>query len=279
MEQQHYPIKMLHQFTVPALPFREFCGQILDSGAALLPGMPRKRAETLAYAAVVLRRLIKVGEPAQIVFSMQGIREGLLYQRLVKDRASHDPLQVVAEELTACHGGDVAFGRLLDRWMQPAFAQESPNTRWADLRRAASLLVTIPLYELSAERSELAFYSVLQAPLMAISHAERFLLSLAVMMRYQHAADVPLVGWEQFGTTSEDHLNARKIGALMHLAYTISGGVGSVLEHTRLVIKNQRVMVESDIPDLCAGEMVHKRLQRVQSLAANMPDSIVNLSA
>jgi exopolyphosphatase/guanosine-5'-triphosphate,3'-diphosphate pyrophosphatase len=266
IEQQHYPIKMLHQYSVPALAFREFCGEIMDVGAALLPGMPRKRAETLAYAAIVLRRLIKVGQPEQLVFSMQGIREGLLYQRLVKDRVQHDPLMVVAEELTACHGGDVAFGRLLDRWMQPAFAQKNDQPRWAELRRAASLLVTIPLYELSAERSELAFYSVLQAPLMAISHAERFVLSLAVMFRYQHAAPVPLEGWEQLGTSAEDHLLARKIGALMHLAYTISGGVGAVLEHTKLRFSRGQLTLSSDDADLCGGEMVQKRLQRAAAL-------------
>lgn len=267
MEQTGYPIRMLHHYTVAAEPFREFCGriaEITDTGTSAFPGVPRKRAESLPYAATVLRRLIKIGQPAELVFSLYGIREGLLYKLLIRNRQAHDPLQVVAKELTIAHGGDVAFGKQLYDWITPAFEIAGP--RWEELRRAVCHLVTIPLYELSAERSELAFYSVLQAPLLSVTHAERFLLSLAVMYRYQHSAQIPLQHWEQFDTLPREHQKARLLGLLINLAYTLSGGMGDILQHIRLTAENGSLHIVSDIAELCEGEMVQKRLYRARQV-------------
>lgn len=265
IEENHYPIKMLHQYSVDAAMFRDFCGGVMRSATPQLlerPGITRKRSETLPFAAVVLRRLIKIGKPAKLVFSMEGIREGALYKMLVKDRSKHDPLTAVAEEIAAAHGGNIKLGRLLNEWIAPVF--DKNEKRWVKLRHAACVLSTIPLYELSAERSELAFYSVLQAPLLAISHSERFLLSLALMYRYQHRAQIPLPNWEQFGISAREQRMARLIGLALNLAYTASGGIESLLTRIRLVNDSGKITVESKLPGLSGGDVLSKRIDRVQ---------------
>lgn len=271
VEKIGYPIKMLHQYEMDAAVFREFCGEIMRAqltDIVAMPGITRKRGDTLPFAAVVMRRLIKIGKPARVVFSMEGIREGALYKLLVKNRKTHDPLTVVAEEIAAAHGGNIRLGRMLDDWIAPMF--DASDLRWARMRRAACVLSTIPLYELSAERSELAFYSVLQAPLLAVSHTERFLLSLVLMYRYQHSAKIPLLNWEQFGVGLMDHNMARLVGLTLNLAYTVSGGMEALLAKTSLSFENGEVVVKSKLPGLSGGEVLRKRIERVRvAIAAN----------
>ncbi|MBI1275695.1 hypothetical protein GC177_06960 [bacterium] len=265
MEETAYPLRFLHEYVVESEALAGFCERIakMQSTALLaLPGVRRKRADTLMAASIVMQRLIAAGKPKCVMFSMQGIREGWLYRQ----QPVADPLLEVAKEVTLYHGGDVAFGEMLDEWMTPIFPRES--VEWRRLRHTACLLATIPRYELSAERSEAAFYDVLQSPLLAMGHGSRFLLALAVMRRYQHSAPIPLQGWQRLNIEPIELERARLVGLAINLAYTLSGGVGEVLKLVHIRKGDGAIALESDLPDLVAGEVVEKRTARInQSLA------------
>lgn len=271
MAEQHYPFRLSHQLHVDAAAFRSFLKPIAKANKDMLlqrHGITRKRAETLPYAAVILRRLIKLSGASHLCFSAQGIREGALYRLLVDDPTTHDPLLEASTSVARSHGGDIVFGEALANWLYPVFADAPRAQEWARIVHAACLLVTIPRYELSAERADSAFFDVLQAPLVAVSHASRLLIAAAVMVRYNHTAMIPLANLSQLHMADADSARARLLGMLISLGVTLSGGVQELLSTTRLCIKDGALTLHCDNDALRAGEVVEKRLRRAQDLWA-----------
>src|SRR3546814_5545948 len=70
-----------------------------------------------------------------MVVSAFGLREGLLYGQLDPRQRAEDPLVVAAREEGRRLGRFVEHGDLLDRWIAPLFADESPGL--ARLRHVA----------------------------------------------------------------------------------------------------------------------------------------------
>src|SRR3546814_7454236 len=88
-----------------------------------------------------------------MVVSAFGLREGLLYGQLDPRQRAEDPLVVAAREEGRRLGRFVEHGDLLDRWIAPLFADESPGL--ARLRHVACLLADVGWHanpEFRAER-------------------------------------------------------------------------------------------------------------------------------
>src|SRR3546814_5528101 len=59
---------------------------------ARVEGVPRRRQDSLPLAALVLRRLLKALEPKEVIFSANGLREGIAYAMLDERQRSEDPM-------------------------------------------------------------------------------------------------------------------------------------------------------------------------------------------
>src|SRR5439155_3599552 len=82
MEQTHYPLHIIHQYTLPRRPAEAFLEVISGQSRRSLEriaGISRRRLEVVPLAAAILQRLIAFGRPDQIVFSAFGLREGYAY--------------------------------------------------------------------------------------------------------------------------------------------------------------------------------------------------------
>ena len=85
MAQTGYPLHMVHHYTIGREEARDLARLI--AGAARralerLPGAPRRRIDDLPFAAVVLRRLLRVTGVRRVVFSASGLREGWFMRRM-----------------------------------------------------------------------------------------------------------------------------------------------------------------------------------------------------
>src|SRR3546814_8953209 len=87
-----------------------------------------------------------------MVVSAFGLREGLLYGQLDPRQRAEDPLVVAAREEWRRLGRFVEHGDLLDRWIAPLFADESPGL--ARLRHVACLLADVGWHANPEFRSE-----------------------------------------------------------------------------------------------------------------------------
>src|SRR5262249_19308915 len=102
-----YRLRVIDGYRVEPESFREFLQLVVKmSDAALkrLPDVPAKRLDTLGPAARILRHIINIGSPRHLVFSAQGLREGIIYDDLPEARRKEDPLLAAAADIARHFG-------------------------------------------------------------------------------------------------------------------------------------------------------------------------------
>ena len=107
--QTAYPLNMVHHYTIGREEARDLTVVVSTVGRRVLerlPGAPRRRFDDLPFAAVVLRRLLRVTGARRVVFSASGLREGWFMRRMPAAIREQDPLLAAAQEMAARHGRD-----------------------------------------------------------------------------------------------------------------------------------------------------------------------------
>jgi len=208
-----------------------------------------KRAETLPYAAVVLERVMLMGQFDRVVLSAFGLREGVLIERMSPEALAVHPLIAAAEALAGRWSRTREFGRALEQWIAPMFAKQPASfsgPRDGVLRGAAARLADVggPLHP--DQRVEIMFDLVLRAPLAAISHEERAFLAAAIHHRYTKAPPRHADAYLRL-LSEERQAAAAALGAALRLGADLSGrneGLLSAFEigvtDAKLVLKVKR---------------------------------------
>lgn len=267
MAQTKSPLHIIHQYTLPREQALEFTRLLAKQGresVLRMEGVPRRRQDALPLAALVMRRLLKVLMPSDVVFSAQGLREGLAYAMLDDAMKAQDPLLAFCSHMAeregryAGHGPE--HGAELDRFIAPLFERETAGMK--RLRLAAAFLADIGWRVHPDYRGEQALGLILHAPFGGITQNERALLGLAVFARYAGTASDPVASpaWLMLDTTQVDY--ALVIGLGLRLGQTLSGGVPGVLSECRLRFLNGNLVLE--LPqrlDVLNGEAVQRRTE------------------
>jgi exopolyphosphatase/guanosine-5'-triphosphate,3'-diphosphate pyrophosphatase len=249
MEHTRYPLRIVHQYVLDAAEAREIARLVARSSRAALetwPGVSKKRAETLPYAALVLEGLIERLGLKQIVISAWGVREGLLYEALDAETAADDPLLAGCTALGARQGISPTLPGALFGWIQPlldalppAFSRDQ-DRRLAD---AACRLADLGARLHPDHRVELAFDQVLRAPIPAQTHAERAWLATAVNARYGGPSATPEPDTVNRLLTEEQRQSARALGLAIRLACDLSGRSPQLLVNARARIEDGKLVL------------------------------------
>lgn len=261
MTREKYKINIIQHYKVTPKELQKTIKLVMISGKNLTSlGISSKRADTIAFTALVLERIIELGKPENIVISAYGVREGLLFDKLSPDIQNKDALisgsaDIIAHISPNASDEWIGYGNELFDWMTPLFQNETDNI--IRLRRAACLLKKISWYEHTAYRAEMAFRWILNAEIPAMDHAERVFLATAVFHRYKTDIDKEITGKAQSILDTKMLYRARVIGLAMRLAHNISGGAQGILPHTRIRIvgkklelhrpKKHGVLITSDV--------------------------------
>jgi exopolyphosphatase/guanosine-5'-triphosphate,3'-diphosphate pyrophosphatase len=276
MQQINYPLHVIHEYEMPVSEAKELLGIIMHlspSSLARIERVPKKRLDTLPLAAVALDRLIDIMQPDRLVFSAQGLREGLLYSKLTPAQRQDDPL------LAACmiianraQRFDVSGQELYD-WIDPLFSKESAADK--RLRMAACLLGDIAWNEHPDYRAEQAFWRVLRMPLTGLDHPGRVFLATAIGARY--GANVNGDGTSDtariYQMISPDELDrAQVLGKALRFAFTLSAGSRRILKTTRLSLDKADLTLK--LPSgggALLGEMVTRRFESIAKQLGRKP--------
>lgn len=235
MLQVGYPIEVIHGYTVERLPFAEFLNtlaHVSKKAMRSIPGVSRRRGDSIPTAALVLQRVLMRGRPERVVFSAFGLREGCLYDRLTEAERAKDPLLMAAEEIAretnrfAPHP-DTVYG-----WLGPLFPDLAE--RDARLIKALCMLSDIAWSEHPSYRGEHGFLRVLRLPVAGLDHADRVFLALGVLVRYVGHADLPAAKAVEALLDPARRTLAVRVGHALRLGLTLSGGVTALLRKTRL---------------------------------------------
>ncbi len=266
MEQSHYPLHVIHEYRIGRRPAEDLARVVSRLGKRSLssvPGISRRRIETLPIGALIMERLLRAAKPERALFSAYGLREGCLFAKLSASDQEADPLLVGCADFAGFDGRFGSVGDALDNWMESLFSDE--DERRARLRESASLLSDIGWREHPDYRSEQTFMRVLRMPVAGIDHEGRVTLALSMAIRY--GADMEEMPYAEpfLPLLKEDDLAfAWRVGAVIRLAYSLSGGTLAMLNQTRLYKKDGKICLH--LPEdsrLLFGEAVQRRLDAV----------------
>ncbi len=265
MAQTGYPLQMVHHYAIGREEARDLAGLISTAGRRALerlPAMARRRIDDLPFAAVALRRLLRVTGVRRVVFSASGLREGWFMQRLPESIRRQDPLLAAGHEMAARLGRDPTLPPALLNWTQPLFPSETPEAR--RLREAACWLSDIGSHDHPEFRPEQAFLRVLRQPGIGLDHHARAFLALATAMRYEVESTAGFLRPARLLLDVASANRAEVLGIALRLAYTLSAGTPDLLAGTALSLRGgQLVLRLQEDSGVFAGESVMRRLDRL----------------
>lgn len=265
--QTAYPLSIVHHYVLRREEARDLCGLVMTATRRTLerlPGAPSKRLQDLPFAAVALRRLLRVTGARRVVFSANGLREGWYARLLPQAVRTEDPLLAAGREMANQFGRDTAMPQALMDWTAPICSQESPAH--TALRKAACLLSDIGAHDHPDYRAEQSFLRVLRQPGIGLDHHDRAFLALAVALRYEPEADASWLGAARMLLDSAAIRHAEILGAVLRLAYTLSGGTTELLSRTSLHLTDRALMLRLAGDGVFAGDSVQRRVETLASM-------------
>jgi exopolyphosphatase/guanosine-5'-triphosphate,3'-diphosphate pyrophosphatase len=220
MLKRRYPLSVLHHYEFSRADALSVCDLVAKQTPRSLQeisGIPRRRLDTLPFAALVLRSVLERTGVKSVMISAGGIREGLLYRDLSDEERAIDPLLAGARFCADKHSPEPDFGDAVAALIAPLFADQSPAA--ARVVRAASILVDIGAFSQPDLRAKQAFDTAVSAQLYGLSHGERVSIALALFVRHEGRRPTSADYAEMLGLLSpEDQDRATRLGLAMRFA-------------------------------------------------------------
>jgi exopolyphosphatase/guanosine-5'-triphosphate,3'-diphosphate pyrophosphatase len=262
--QTRYALNMVHHYTIGRDEARDLAQMLATASRRQierLPAAPRRRFDDLPFAAVVLRRLLRVTGARRVVFSANGLREGW-YMRLVPPaQRVLDPLIAVGQDYARRFGRDPGLPPALVTWTDPLFPGETGEAR--RLREAACWMSDVGSRDHPEYRPEQAYLRVLRQPGVALDHHARAFLALTIALRYEAEPDAPYLATSRALLAPDAIRRATILGVALRLAYTLSAGTADLLAGTKLRLDHQLTLHLAEGTGVFAGESVTRRLDRL----------------
>jgi exopolyphosphatase / guanosine-5'-triphosphate,3'-diphosphate pyrophosphatase len=258
MARSDYPLHIIHGYSLSRGDAEALAAYVVaakPAALARLPDVPRQRVESLPLAALVLARLLAAIQPGEICFSVHGLREGYLFDRLLIDPAEHDALGAASGWWARQSGLGQEMVDLLMAWTAPLLAGGEIAPR---LRRAACQLSNIGWHQHPEYRALQALDAILHAPTLPLRHIERAFLALTLWYRYGGRRGAPEAVEIARLLPPAMARAARVLGLTLRLAYKLSGGTPSLLRKASLQLEQGKVQLRA--PLLLTGESVERDL-------------------
>ena len=277
MWQTGYPFHVMHNYRIAAreaLDFSRLVHRVDTETLSKIEVVNAARRPLLAYAAVVLEDLVRIVKPKDVVFSVMGVREGLLYSLLKAPEQRRDPLIAAAADLNVLRSRSPAHGEELIAWTD-RFIESSGLDETADerrLRHAACLLGDIGWRAHPDYRGEQSMNIIAHGAFVAIDHPGRAYLALAVYFRHAGLSEDELSPRLRELATPRIIDRARVLGAAMRVAYILTAGQDGVLPKTPMQVTRGRLVLK--LPGRfgkLASDRLLSRLKQLARLVGRQP--------
>ncbi len=276
MRQTSYPMNEVHGYRLAPEVLTRFCDRLVQGRK--VPGLeflPPQRREVLPAGALVMQRAIEILRPSEIVFSLYGIREGLLYTLLPAAERRRDALIAFCEDIATLRSRSPEHARELCAWTDRIFMapgpEESPEER--RLRHAVCLISDIAWRAQPDYRGAQSLNIIAHGALSAIDHPGRIFLALSVFFRHTGGAKEDL-SEKLLALVSKQQLKrARLLGAALRAIHMLAVGMPGIIGRTPVSYEGNR-MVLSIPADLASldGERLRKRYAVFAALAGCKPE-------
>ncbi len=273
MRLKSYPLSVLHHYEMSRLDALDVCRLVSRQSRRSLeeiPGIPRRRLDTLPLAAMVLASVLERTKAARVVTSAGGVREGLLFNALSAEERREDPLIAGARFMARHHAPDPRFGEAVAAFTSGLFLDETLAER--RVRIAACVLCDICAYFHPDARAAHAYDSAVRASFYGVTHDERLAIAWALFVRHDgERADMPdaqamgLLSWER-------QQRATRLGLAMRFATALSPKAPAGLEGASLTFDGSRLVFRAPAAtrDLM-GELPRRRLEQLAAACDKAP--------
>ncbi|MCI5048546.1 MAG: Ppx/GppA family phosphatase [Aquisalinus sp.] len=189
MAKMDYALPILHQYEIGQSDILGLCALIERQGPLSLekmPGVQKKRLNTLPHAAMVMRKVLEKTQAGKLVVSSGGVREGILFNSLSAETRRQDPLLTMAREYARRYAPDPAFGEAVFELTHELFTEETEQER--RIRQAACIMCDLAALHHPDMRARHASDIILHSPLTGIDHQARVALAATLYFRYRGKA-------------------------------------------------------------------------------------------
>lgn len=237
-----HPLTIIHNYRLTP----EEIGTLIDEILAMTPeqllaanGIPKSRVDIIRTAAITLQELLNKATPKKIVFSGNGLREGMLFSELKKSVRRRDPLLEACRDMAASEGRFAEHGEEIYGWLKGLVL--GADERGRRLTLAAATLSDIAWWANSDYRAAQAFRRIFRAPFSGIGHRGRAMVALAVYARYKGDFSGPATDDSLRLLTEQEAKDALSVGLALRLSHTLSGGTIGILSRTQLKLSANTV--------------------------------------
>jgi exopolyphosphatase/guanosine-5'-triphosphate,3'-diphosphate pyrophosphatase len=275
--QTGYPLHVMHGYELSvreALEFSRLVRRVNPDTLSRIDVVTEARRPLLAYAALVLEHVLRVGKPKNVLISALGVREGLLYAALDAKERRRDALLAAATDLNELRSRSPQHGHELigwsDRFMTSSGIEETADEK--RLRHAACLLADISWRAHPDYRGEQASDIIAHASFIGVDHPGRTFLALAIYFRYMGLIEdeFPPRLRELASTRMLDR--ARVLGASMRVAYLVSASMPGVLPNTPMrVLRGKLALQLEGKYAALASDRLFNRLRQLARLIGREP--------
>ncbi len=277
MWQIGYPFHVMHNYRISAreaLEFSQLVHRVDADTLSKIEVVNAARRPLLAYAALVMEHLVRTVKPREVIISVLGVREGLLYSLLKANEQARDPLISAAADLNVLRSRSPRHGEELVAWTD-RFILSSGLDETADerrLRHAACLLADIGWRAHPDYRGEQSMNIIAHGAFVAVDHPSRAYLALSVYFRHAGLSEEDLSPRLRELATTRMLDRARVLGAAMRVAYILTAGQAGVLPKTPMQVKRGKLILT--LPGRYAqlgSERVFNRLRQLARLVGREP--------
>jgi len=269
MWQMGYPFHIMHNYRIEArdaIEFSRLVHRVDTDTLSKIEVVNAARRPLLPYAALVLENLVRKVKPRDVVISVLGVREGLLFERLSEHQRQLDPLVDAARELNLLRSRSPRHGEELIAWTDRFIASSGLDETAEEvrLRHTACLLGDVAWRGHPDYRGEQSMSLIAHGAFLAIDHPGRAYLALSVFFRHAGLHEEELSPRLRELATPHILDRARVLGAAMRVAYILTAGHDGVLPHTPMQVKKNRLTLH--LPGKYAGLASDRLAGRLRQL-------------
>ena len=273
MQQVDYPLRVMQGYALDADTVVGFCERIRRAkrlgDVAGAEGISKARREVLPYGALVLERIVRRLTPRQVLFSVFGIREGLLFSLLSEHERQRDTLLTFCEDYARLRSRSVRHAHELCAWTDVLFEAPGPSETPEErrMRHAACLISDIGWRAHPDYRGEQSLNVIAHSALGGIDHPGRIFLALTVYNRHVGVGDDEESS-DEFSerlkaiVSKRVQKRARILGAAIRTAHMLSIGMPGIIDETPIAYEGDKLVLT--IPKAHAtldGERLRRRLE------------------
>ncbi|MGD9868110.1 MAG: Ppx/GppA family phosphatase [Hyphomicrobiales bacterium] len=248
MSRRDYPLNVMHGYRLSAaeaISFAHLLDHLSPSSMAGVRAIAKARRETVPYGALVLERLLRRTKSSEVVVSVYGLREGLIYSMLSQAERAKDPLLSACEELARMRSRSLDHARELCRWTDALFQGPGPHETPAQrrLRHAACLVSDIGWRAHPDYRGEQSLNIIAHADFAGIDHPGRAFLALAIFFRHEGLVKEELS--PRISELADETLfkRARIVGTAVRAAHMLAAGMPGVIDKVQPFYEGGRLVL------------------------------------